>query len=239
MNDSKFKIAVYYIATGNYKSLFPEFLESVHNLFPEQKKIVKLISDGLEEYSNYEKGNVKVDLCPRINNYPWPIVALYKMWHILENFDTSCEYSCYFNGNSIIFPHSLDALDLNKLSVSYHSFNSKSKPYNPWTYININPNSCSYLKNETYEYIQSGFFFGPSNIIYQMCNEVNEMVRDDAKRYIFAQGHDESYLNKWCVLHSELVDKKYIMTVYKDDVDLYRFVYLRNKLNYSIDKRTM
>ena len=64
-------------------------------------------------------------------------------------------------------------------------------------------------------------------------------VREDTKRHIFAQWHDESYLNKWCVLHSELVDKKYIMTVYKDDVDLYRFVYLRNKLNYSIDKRTM
>ena len=43
MNDSKFKIAVYYIATGNYKNLFPEFLESVQNLFPEHKKIVKLI----------------------------------------------------------------------------------------------------------------------------------------------------------------------------------------------------
>ena len=62
MNNKDFKIAVYYIATGKYKSLFPEFLDSVHNLYPNNKKIVKVISDGLEEYSNYEEGNVKVEL---------------------------------------------------------------------------------------------------------------------------------------------------------------------------------
>ena len=57
MNNKDFKIAVYYIATGKYKVLFPEFLESVHNFYPDNKKIVKVISDGLEEYSDYEKGN--------------------------------------------------------------------------------------------------------------------------------------------------------------------------------------
>ena len=87
MNDKDIRIAVYYIATGDYKKLFPEFLESVQNFFPPYKKVVKVISDGLEEFKDYEKGNVKVDLCPRINDYPWPIITLYKMWHILENFD--------------------------------------------------------------------------------------------------------------------------------------------------------
>ena len=28
------KIAVYYIATGDYKKLFPGFLESLNNFFP-------------------------------------------------------------------------------------------------------------------------------------------------------------------------------------------------------------
>ena len=236
MNDKKLKIAIYYISTGEYKKLFPEFLESVHNFFPGHKKIVKVISDGLEEFSSYEKGDVKIELCPRINNYPWPIVALYKMWHILENFDQTCDYACYFNGNAIIYEHSFDALNLNKITISYHSFNAKSKPYNPWPYININPNSSAYLENTTYEYVQSGFFFGPSKMIYQLCDGVVKLLREDTRKFMFAQWHDESYLNKWCVLHPELVDKKYIMTIYKNDIDLHRFVYLRDKRSYSIIK---
>ena len=122
-NGRKIKIGVYYIATGKYCALFPEFLESLQNFFPECEKRVKVISDGLLEYKDYSKGNVIVDLCPRINNYPWPIITLYKMYHIESNFDFSCDYSVYFNGNSIINPHDLDIFDTNKITVSYHSFN--------------------------------------------------------------------------------------------------------------------
>ncbi len=236
MNNEEYKIAVFYIATGDYKQLFPKFLDSLHNFFPKHKKIVKLISDGLEEFDNYKQGNVEVQLCPRINDYPWPVVALYKMWHIYQNFDESCELSCYFNGNAIVNSHREDIFDFNKITVSYHSFCSQKHPYNPWKYININKNSSAYLENETYEYIQSGFFFGPSNLIYKMCQDVIEMIRYDTRRFQFAQWHDESYLNKWCVLNKENVEKKYIMTIYQDEINKERFIYLRNKKDYSINR---
>lgn len=235
MNDNT-RIAVYYIATNNYKNLFPEFVESLQNFFPNCKKIVKLISDGLEEYRDYEKGNVKVELCPRINNYPWPIITLYKMWHILENFDDTCEYMCYFNGNATINKHVQDVFNLDKVTVSYHSFNSNHKAYNPWEYININPVSIAYLENGTYEYIQGGFFFGKKELIKKLCEEVVEMVKYDTNRSIIAQWHDESYLNKWCYMNSNIVDKKYVMTVYPEEIDETKFVYLRPKENYSIKK---
>ncbi len=226
------KIAVYYIATGDYKVLFPDFLESLQYFFPECDKKVKLISDGLEEYSTYEKGRVKVELCPRINNYPWPVIALYKMWHIKENADESCDYACYFNANSIVNEHNPKVFNENKISASYHSFCSKKREYNFWDNININPYSSAFLLNETYEYVQSGFFFGPSDLIYKMCDDVIELLKRDTKRHIFAQWHDESYFNKWCVINSNLVEKKFILAAYKDDVDSNRFIYLRDKRNY-------
>lgn len=237
MKDKKFKIAVYYIATGKYKELFPDFLESTHNFFPNNKKVIKVLSDGLEEYANYENGNVKVELCPRINNYPWPIITLYKMWHILENIDDTCEYSCYFNGNAIICEHDENIFDVNKITVSYHSFNRKTKAYSPWPYIRSLPSSTSYLINETYEYVQGGFFFGSTDLIKKLCEDVVSMLNEDTKNHLFATWHDESYLNKWCVLNEKLVARKYIMTVYKEDIDKERFVYLRDKKNYSITKR--
>ena len=236
MNDKKKKIAVYYIATGDYKILFPDFLLSLDNFFPEDEKIVKVISDGLEEYKTYEHENVKVELCPRINNYPWPIITLYKMWHILENRDDTCDYVCYFNGNSIINPHNLDIFDFNKITVSYHSFDYDREHYNIWPYINISRNSCAYLENKTYEYIQGGFFFGPSKMIYDMCQDIVDMVNYDSRKQLYAQWHDESYLNKWCVDNFNKVDKKWIMTCYKDFVDSNRFIYLRDKNSYDIKK---
>ena len=48
------KIGVYYIVTGPYKECFETFLKSLHNFFPNNQKVVKLISDGLEEYKDYE-----------------------------------------------------------------------------------------------------------------------------------------------------------------------------------------
>ncbi len=236
MDDRKNKIAVYYIATGKYKALFPEFIESLDNFFPKYQKIVKLISDGLEEYKDYEKGNVKVFLCPRINNYPWPIVTLYKMWHILENRDDTCEYACYFNGNAIVYPHVDDVFDMNKITTSYHSFDYKNEHYDIWKYINLNSYSEAFQENRTYEYIQAAFFFGPSKMIFDMCSDIVDMVNKDSKKYIYAQWHDESYLNKWCVDNSNKVDKKWILSCYKEYIDSNRFVYLRDKNNYDIKK---
>ncbi len=230
------KIAVYYIVTGKYKALFPDFLDSLQNFFPDCKKIVKLITDGLEEYRDYEKGNVKIDLCPRINNYPWPIVALYKTWHIYENWDEECDYACYFNGNSIVKEHNLDVFDLDKITFSYHSFNSKNKKYDPWPYIDISTQSRAYLENGTYEYIQSGFFFGPINLVKKMCEDTIEMIKYDTARFMFAQWHDESYINKWCVENEDIVVKQHVMTVYEDSIDKDWFIYLRDKRNYNINK---
>ena len=226
------QIGIYYIATGEYKMFFPDFLESVQNFFPKNQKVVKLISDGLEEYKGYEKGKVTVELCPRINNYPWPVVALYKMWHILERYDDSCDYMCYFNANAIIYPHREDIFNLEKLSTSYHSFNDKDNAYNPWPHIHLDPNSAAYMENESYEYIQSGFFFGPKEIIKNMCEDIVNMIRIDSSRHMFAQWHDESYLNKWCVENNLIVDKNYYMTIYQTAIDEERFIYLKNKKIY-------
>ena len=58
----------------------------------------------------------------------------------------------------------------------------------------------------------------------------------DTARSMFAQWHDESYINKWCVEHEDIVDKRYVMTVYEDSIDKDWFIYLRDKRDYNIKK---
>ena len=42
-----------------------------------------------------------------------------------------------------------------------------------------------YFILETYEYIQGGFFFGPSNLILKMCNDVCDMLKPSARMLIY------------------------------------------------------
>ena len=67
-----------------------------------------------------------------------------------------------------------------------------------------------------------------------MCEDVVAMVNKDVNKSMIAQWHDESYFNKWCVLNPDLVDKKYVLTVYSNELDENRFVYLRYKGDYGI-----
>jgi hypothetical protein len=48
-----------------------------------------------------------------------------------------------------------------------------------------------------------------------MCNDVSKMVEEDLKKNIIPQWHDESYLNKWCVLNKDKVNKQRFVSYQK------------------------
>ena len=211
-NTDNIKIGVYYIATDFYKKLFPAFLATLPDFYPQYPKSLNVISDGLDEYKNYDNDNIHINICPKINHYPWPIITLYKMYHILQNFDDTCSHICYFNANSLLYPCK-DKLDFTKMNCTFHSFGSKNHKYTPVPSC-INPRSAAYLEDYTYDYIQGGFFFAPSEIARKMCEDVCEMLRIDMSKRLFPTWHDESYLNKWCIDNSSIVVKKQYGTVY-------------------------
>ena len=193
----KVHIGIYYIATGDYKKCFKSFIESIQNFYPEYKRTVMLITDGLSEWDGYTDDNLTVRVCPRINHYPWPVVSLYKMYHIAENYDESFTHMCYFNANTQIIKNN-KPLDFNRFNATKHIY-SAFKGYDVFNYVKLNEKSSAYMKNGTYDYVQACFFFGPSYLVMEMCKSVNKMLSQDMNRRMFAQWHDESYLNKWCV----------------------------------------
>ena len=74
-------------------------------------------------------------------------------------------------------------------------------------------------------------------MIYDMCQDIVDMVNYDSRKQLYAQWHDESYLNKWCVDNFNKVDKKWIMSYHKSLIDEKRFIQLREKKDYNIVKR--
>ena len=90
--------------------------------------------------------------------------------------------------------------------MSRHHHSDINKCFDNSYFEQIDKSSLAYI-GRPYTYIQSGLFIGPSDIVFKMCKEVCDMVEIDLKSNIIPQWHDESYLNKWCIEHTNLVKK--------------------------------
>lgn len=233
-NETKKTIGIYYIATGIYKKNFKPFLDSIENFFYGYKKHIILLSDGLEEYKNYNKDNVLIEH-HIIDDFPWPIITLFK-FHYLLKYKVEDDYIFYINSNAIIQPNKLiDWFDENKINVTKH-FSYRSGIQTTYELLipsDDNPNSQSYIGNINYIYCQGGFFGGPSKLIYNMCEEITKLVDIDLNNNIIAKWHDETYLNKWLYNHNYDNNIIHITDVFYtknfDKEELSNFIYLEYK----------
>lgn len=205
-------LAIYYIATSNYKSGFEHFKKNLHHFFPNFKKTVIVISDGLSQYDGVEENGITYKVF-NIQHFCWPIISLFKMKFILD-FKVDCDYVSYFNGDlqcNTNYDYYNSNINFNKLNATFHTHSNDSIIYDGGNFACIDINSKAFI-NKPYKYIQGGFFFGPSHIVYKMCKDVYEMCENDLLNNIIPQWHDESYLNKWCVENKELVNKQRFMS---------------------------
>ena len=207
-----YSIGIYYIATGIYKNDFTRFLLSVKNFFPENKKTIVLISDGLNQYDGYidKENNISIKHVTIID-YPWPINTLFKMKYIADNI-IDADYSFYFNANSEILPiKSYEWFDNDNLILAYHKdwFNNDCHTYKFCEPYMDNPNSTSYIGTTNYTYVQGAFFGGPTKKVLEMCKCINDMITIDLQNNIIPRSHDETYLNKYNYLY----DNAYITNV--------------------------
>lgn len=206
-------LTIYYIATSNYKTGFKHFKQNLHYFFPQFKKSVIIISDGLKEWDGVEENGITYKV-QNIQHFCWPIITLFKMKYIFD-FKVESDYACYFNGNlqcNVNYDFTNSNIDFNKLNVSVHASSNDDIIYDNNNFENVSINSLAHI-TEPYKYIQGGFFFGPSSIVYKMCQDVSKMCEMDLKNNIIPQWHDESYLNKWCVDNKHLVNKQRFMSL--------------------------
>lgn len=188
-------IGIYCIATGSYKVFLYGFLDSLRTLRPTEKKTVILFTDSDD---NYESDFLEI-VNHRISDTPWPIVILLKMWYINQH-PIECDEVFYFDADTLCIrdlPNNND-----KLMLTRHTCSDGGIDGHRFMLLNDdNPNSLSYIGRLPYEYVQAGFFYGNSKIVYNMCRDVSCWVEDDLKRGVIPKWHDESYLNKWVFMN--------------------------------------
>lgn len=202
-------IAVYYIATNVYCELFKPFIESLHKFMPDCKKIVVLLTDGLNEYEGYEdkENNIVIDR-RNLTHFPWPIVTLYKHYLINAN-RIDCDYAVYFNADTVCRDYDWEnnPFSDSKITLTTHTTcrvdESTIKARAFWYWFDA-CDCSSYaevlrdpeVQNE--KYVQASFFFGPSNKFFKMCEEIAFIINDDMlHKCAFLRWHDETYMNVW------------------------------------------
>ncbi|MBQ2017041.1 MAG: hypothetical protein II208_00755 [Alphaproteobacteria bacterium] len=195
-------MAIYFIATSNYKQGFEHFKRNLHLLYPDIKKTVVVLSDGLEEWDGVVENGITYRVF-HIEHYVYPIIMLFKMKHILDH-KIDCDYVAYLNGDLQVNPDfdfsQIDKLiDLSKFNTTRHAWRcGEIEVFDSYLFdkMFLNKNSVAYIDG-LYAYAQSGFFIGPSEIVFKMCQDVHRMTELDLRKNIIPSYHDESYMNRW------------------------------------------
>lgn len=234
-------IAIYYIATSNYKNAFLNFLEGLQLFLPNLKKIVVLLTDGLEEYNGYKdfKNNIYIDR-RYINHYPWPIITLYKHYLINEN-KIDCDYACYFNADiEIVKLINECEFDLTKINFTTHAAHNKGLIQHIGHHSEVNANKLSKYYNILFDpnnadklYCQACFFLGQSDLFFDMCKEITDMVNHDMQNeFVFLRWHDEHYMNVWILQHNDICYiRPYVNCFYKNHTIFFKNCNLQNKVD--------
>jgi len=233
-------LGIYYLATSIYSIGFKNFIKDLNLFLPEVDKTIIILSDELSSYDGKVIDGIKYKHC-YINHYPWPIITLFKMYHIYTNrgnydYVMYCDSTLIYNRNTKV---NLDTwLNSERIILTRHAMSNLNDDSDGSSF-NCYPiqNSSSYIDPETkFKYVQAGFFFGPSNLVYKMCYEIIEMIKHDMNSRIIPKWHDETYLNKWQVSNPELVDNSNkIISLYEED----KIVFVLRKMEKPKNQKTI
>ena len=195
MNNSK--IAILYIALGNYYIFWDNFIESCENYFcTDIEKEYFLFTDVPDKINTYDS-KVKVF---NQDNSGWPFSTLlrYHMFARLKNELQAYKYICYFNANSLFLKH-INAEDffgdskhdlVGGLHPGYIHKSNEDYPFEN------RKTSTAFTENNQY-YFQGCINGGRSKSFLIAIDKIKENIISDINKGIIAIWHDESHWNSY------------------------------------------
>lgn len=207
-------IEVNYIATGGYIQYCSLFCETIKNFFPNEKKILRIITDSDYrcEYEFEDEINVEVI---RILDLIYPCINLNKTYILNQLPKTDCEYIFYFDADTYFnkMPDEFwfdfkQHMDNGAFCIGKHPFYSLSDE-DQYKERDIEiffssmtervDTQASYIDSYYYTYVISSFFCAKQNVFHEVCNRVTSMIREDMtrdNRYHIPLYMDENYFNR-------------------------------------------
>ena len=262
MHDDKI-IEIVYTCTGGYVNYTKPFLESLKYFFPRNRKIVRIISDGADEYKGYTDDKVIYVEVNKKPNLIYPCVPIHKMYWVNELPKMNSDYCFYFDADTIfkeVPDYNWEALfakmDEGEIMISKHpAYILKTEeermrwiPYFFGSNTDRNPINASYIEDKEYTYVITSFFGANTRQMHNICSKIVEMQLSDMVRerpYWIPRYIDENYFNKLVCDYEKGRSNEFTFavdnynTIYNmDSIDVPSvFMYQKNMKDYKFNRR--
>lgn len=212
-------IEIVYLATGSYRQFAETFFNTLYLFFPGYKKIITIVSDGLEDYEKYSSEDILEINYHKILQLPYPFVSYFKFNYIKEYNSGKADYIFYFDADTqfiqndnIDFDNILKLADSNVL-LSMHPFYAFKDDYesvNTLYEYNTERDSryCSYIGLNQYDYVIGSICGGSKENMLKLCDKIISMMTADLKhpdrKWYIPKFMDETYLNSISLTDTDL-----------------------------------
>ena len=103
------KIQIMYICTAKYKLFAEDFFSSLHNFYPEEEKIVTVLTDDVnyisdmfenikDTFSNNKIYSLDIN---KITDLPYPLINLSKFYFVKDYINEEADFIFYFDADTI------------------------------------------------------------------------------------------------------------------------------------------
>ena len=217
IDDTKKRIAIFSIFTGNYSVFYKQFVKSIaFDFLPEHDKHFFICTD--KELSDYKCVRGKVTQYV-IDDLPWPLNTLKRFEYyndLIKNDTQDFDYVFFLNSNARC-ANQITANDINLendftfvLHDNHLIESVEEKPFER----NLISSACFLSSWNNPQYIGARFFGAKPSKFAEMCLLLKENINKDLENDIIAKWHDESHLNYYYNTHKETLSHNLLSVNY-------------------------
>ena len=207
MKSQQCKIAILYIALGNYTVFWKDFYTSSENFFLSKHQKDYFVFTDNTTIDFQENKNIK-NIYQKNLSWPYNTMLRFDMFITQADSLKAYDYIFFFNANmqfiSPVNEEILPGVENDGLVVGLHpGFYNKRKFF--WSYER-NPKSSSFIPyDKGTHYVQGCLNGGVSTEYLNLCYKCSEYLHQDMDNDIIPLWHDESVLNKYILDKNPLI----------------------------------
>ena len=212
-------IEIVYVATNGYCNYAEGFFSTLKYFMPGVKKIVTVLTNGMDEYEGYCEGDVIKTNIIKMFDLFYPCINLHKPYFIEQLPKANTDYIFYFDADTIFkevpdynWEEMINDLESRKVLISKHPMYAAKDTFSlcnitkrDWianfytdNMTERDVNRSAYIPEGEYTYVISSFFAARRDVMHELDKYLIKLTRSDltrSTRYHIPQFMDENYFN--------------------------------------------
>jgi len=203
------KVAIIFLGTNKYIRFFPKYYKTIKEKFlTKTPKEFFVFTDKIEFPFLKDKKDINII---KIKHEKWPYIVLktYEYINSIKGKLKKYSHVIFLDADMYIhspvsekefFCHNKPLFTVQQPNFVRAEYTIKNAPFEK------NPKSQAYVGKDKDKsiYIHSVLFGGQTKYLLKLSKELNKRIKEDLKKGVIAQWHDESHLNKYVIENRDL-----------------------------------